>query len=30
MQMEKYAHNDKGHNIDHLLCDLELACQQPQ
>lgn len=29
MQMEKYAHNNKGHNIDYLLCDLELASQQP-
>lgn len=30
MQTEKYAHNNKGHNTDHLLCDLELASQQPQ
>lgn len=29
MQTEKYAHNNKGHNTDHLLCDLELASQQP-
>lgn len=30
MQTEKYAYNNKGHNTDHLLCDLELASQQPQ